>query len=279
MTAADVPAAARLGGEALAPTTGGPPDAARRAWLEARCAHLRASDPGGAFVAADPADGTLAGVTLAVLREGVWGLSWFAVEPDRQGQGVGRALLDATLAYGAPHRGAIVTSSTDPRAMRRYARAGFALLPCVAASGIPDRRRIPGGLRAREATVDEAVPVAAAAGRAARGAAYARADLALMAAHGMRLFVLGEAGLAIHREDACVLLAAADDATATDLLWTCLAAAPPGGTYGLDFLTAGQDWAIAVALEAGLALTPDGPVLVRGALGPLRPWLPSGALL
>jgi len=116
-------------------------------------------------------------------------------------------------------------------------------------------------------------------GRAVRGAPYAGRDLEFLTARGMRLFVLGDAGFAVHREGSCVLLAAPDASTAADLLWTCLAAAPPGGTCTLEFLTAGQDWAVAVALEAGLALSPDAPVFTRGDVGPLRPWLPSGVFL
>jgi GNAT superfamily N-acetyltransferase len=278
MTPDDVPAAAQVGGDAFARQLGAPPDGARLDWLRFRSAHLLASDPGGAWVADE--DGAVVGASLAVLRDGVWGLSWLVVRPDRQSRGIGRELLEATLGYGAPHRGGIILASTDPRAMRRYARAGFDLRPTVAASGIVDRRRLPAGLRAREAEPDEAAPVAAAAGRAARGAPYSAEDLALHAyGAGARVFVLGDAGLAVHRDEECVLLAAGDEDTARDLLWTCLAAAPPGGTYGIDFLTAGQDWAIGVALDAGLALTPDGPVFTRGDVGPLRPFKPSGALL
>ena len=47
----------------------------------------------------------------------------------------------------------------------------------------------------------------------------------------------------------------------------------------IDFITQGNDWAVALALDAGLSLTPDGPTFVRGELGPLAPYLPSGAYL
>ena len=47
----------------------------------------------------------------------------------------------------------------------------------------------------------------------------------------------------------------------------------------IDFLSQGNDWAVALALDAGLSLTPDGPTFVRGELGPLAPYLPSGAYL
>jgi hypothetical protein len=45
------------------------------------------------------------------------------------------------------------------------------------------------------------------------------------------------------------------------------------------FMTAEQQWAIRVALDARLPLSPDGPVCVKGKLGPLVPFLPSGAYL
>jgi hypothetical protein len=34
-----------------------------------------------------------------------------------------------------------------------------------------------------------------------------------------------------------------------------------------------------VGLEAGLSLNTDGPVFVRGEVGPMAPYLPSGAYL
>ena len=50
-------------------------------------------------------------------------------------------------------------------------------------------------------------------------------------------------------------------------------------TVHVDLMTSGQDWAVRTCLDARLALSADGPLFTRGELGPLRPWLPSGALL
>jgi hypothetical protein len=47
----------------------------------------------------------------------------------------------------------------------------------------------------------------------------------------------------------------------------------------VDFLTAGQDWALPVILDARLQLSPDGPMFAGGALGPMTPYVPSGAYL
>jgi hypothetical protein len=86
-------------------------------------------------------------------------------------------------------------------------------------------------------------------------------------------------GFAIHEGGRPLVLVADTASVATDLLWSCLAASPRGATVDIDFLTAGQDWAVQACLAAGLPLSPDGPVYTRGELGPLRPWIPSGAIL
>jgi hypothetical protein len=63
------------------------------------------------------------------------------------------------------------------------------------------------------------------------------------------------------------------------MLWALFATARPGETVSVDFLTAGQDWALPVCLDARLALSPDGPMFAGGALGTLAPYVPSGAYL
>src|SRR3954468_101174 len=173
---------------------------------QSRIAHLLGTDPGGAWVA-EGERGRVVGVALALVREGLWGLSLFAVEPALQGNGVGRRLLDAALGYADGSRGAIILSSTDPKAMRRYARAGFALRPLVAAAGIVDRERLP----ARHPQVDEAtgddIGPTEEASRAGRGATHAP-DIPNQLANGCQLLVLGDRGFVVHREGSVRLLAA-----------------------------------------------------------------------
>jgi GNAT superfamily N-acetyltransferase len=237
---------------------------------------LLETDPGGAWVA--EAGGRVAGVALALMREGVWGLSLLAVDPEHQSRGLGRGLLQAALAYGEGARGAIILSSTDPRAMRRYALSGFALRPCVTAAGAVNRSLLPAGLRSRPGDAEADRDICAAASRAVRGAAHDRdVDASLRA--GAELLVHDDGGFALAREGSALLVAARRPEVAQDLLWSCLATAPPGGSVHVDFITAGNDWAVQVALAAGLELSPEGPIFTRGDVGAMAPYLPNGAYL
>src|SRR5207244_12751581 len=103
--------------------------------------------------------------------------------------------------------------------------------------------------------------------RGVRGATHAP-DIPNALANGCELLVLGDRGFVVHRRGSPRLLAALDEDAARALLWAALAAAPPGETVQADFISAGQDWAIEVLLDARLALSPAGPLFVRGDVGP-----------
>ena len=248
-------------------------------WRErgrARVAHLQRTDPGGAWVA--ELDGEIVGLALSLVREDVWGLSLFAVKPGFQGQGLGGRVLAPALEYADGCRGAIILSSPDPRAMRRYFRAGFRIKPCLAAAGQINRSRIPDGLRSRPGDPDADRATIDAASRHVRTASHGP-DVAAMLAAGAELLVLDDRGWATHRDGSPMVVAARDDGAAADLLWSCLARGPAGESIHVDFVAEHNDWAIRVALDAGLALSPDGPAFVRGDTGPFAPDLPSGAYL
>ena len=276
MTAADV-VAAELVSAASLPPSGSDPETRKR-WMHGRIGRLVETDPGGAWVAEDET-GAVAGVALALVRDGIWGLSLLAIAPDRQARGTGRRLLEASLTHDAGVRGRIIASSTDPRAMRLYARAGFHLHPCVAAAGPLNRNRLPAGLRSRDAG-PERLEAAAALARGVRGGAYGAEDLGLCLTHGSgRLLMCGDDGFAIARSGSTAMVVGRDEETAADLLWSVFATGDPGATVMADFITGGQDWAVRTALEAGLSFSPDGPLFTRDEVGPLRPFLPSGAFL
>lgn len=240
-----------------------------------RVEHLAETDPDGAWLAVDD-DGNAVGAALALVREGIWGLSLLVVDPDHQSAGMGRALLDASLRTAEGTRGGIILASEDPRALRAYHRAGFALRPVMDASG-PVRVRPEPCAAVREARWPEDLPLMEAVSRAVRGASHA-VDLAVYAGHfGTRMFVHDDGGYAVGREHDLVLLAADDDRVARALLRTILAGAP--GEYDVPFLDAQQEWAFDEVLAAGLRLRPSGAVCVRGEVGPMRPYIPSGAYL
>ena len=62
-------------------------------------------------------------------------------------------------------------------------------------------------------------------------------------------------------------------------MWAAFLTAPRGSTAIVTFLTAAQQWAIRTCLDARLPLSVDSPVMTRGRLGPLAPYIPSGAFL
>jgi GNAT superfamily N-acetyltransferase len=239
-----------------------------------RHAHLLQTDPGGAWLA--EAEDAPIGVALSFVREGLWGLSLLAVAPAWQGRGIGGRLLRAALEHGQDARGGLIVSSTDPRAMRRYARAGFALRPCLAASGPLNRSRIPSGLAVRDGDHGADAELLAACSRRTRGAAHG-SDLPAIA--GGELLVVDGRGFAIARDGSPALIAALDEDAATALLWGCLATGRPGAFVSVGSITAGNDWAMTTALDAGLTLEAEGPLCTRGVLGTLVPYLPSGSFL
>jgi N-acetylglutamate synthase-like GNAT family acetyltransferase len=240
-----------------------------------RLRRILATDPGGSWVATR--DGLIVGCALAILREGVWGLSLLVVDPSVQSAGVGRELLRLAWEYGADARGWVILSSRDPRAVRAYARLGLGLHPSLSAVGVPRgtngaaalRPGGPGDLALTDA-VDHAV----------RGAAHGEDLLAAVAAD-HELLVLPDRGYALVREGIVRLLAAFDDDGARELLRALLARAEQAGHYAVvEWITSAQGWAVDVCVDAGLELqTGAGAVFLGGDVGPFRPYIPSGAYL
>jgi len=241
---------------------------------ERRVAHLLATDPGGAWVAEDAQRGVV-GVALALIRENVWGFSLFGLHPDFQGRRIGTRLFEPALAYGDATDGAIILSTHAPAAMHRYFNSGFRLIPVVGAAGALNANRIPDGLRSRPGDVEADAALIDEASRRARGASH-RVDIPVLIESGCELLILEGVGYAVHRDGSPNLLAASDDASAADLLWSCFARAAPGATLDVDFLAEGNNWAMTVCVQAGLTLSCGaGPMFVRGSVKPRMPYIPS----
>jgi GNAT superfamily N-acetyltransferase len=232
--------------------------------------HVLRTDPGGCWVA--EADGELLGAAEAIVREGIWGLSLLIVDPRAQSTGVGSALLGRAAEYGDGARGRLILSSRDARALRAYVRLGLAPQPCLRAVGTPSGVTAPAGVR--EGGRGD-IPLTEAVDRHVRGAAHG-ADIGCLLDMGARLLV-HDRGYAVVRNGVRVL-AATDDGAARELLRAALAAAD--GEIDVEWLSERQRWALDVCLDAGLALrTSSGAVFADGEIGPLRPYLPSGAFL
>jgi GNAT superfamily N-acetyltransferase len=257
----------RFGEEVGEPTRAG---AARQ---RRRMEHFLEHDPGGAFLAC--VDDRPVGVALAMRRDGLWGLSLLAIEPDVQGRGIGRQLLTKALAYGDGTDAGVILSSRDPRALAAYADAGFDLHPQIAGVGTVDRRLLPpASTRVRPVAPAD---VADAVDRVVRGAARG-SDHDRLAEAGPS-YVIDDhdgRGYAYTRKGFVAALAATDDGTATALLWACLADAE--GEVRVGHATGHQQWAIRVMTAARLRMIGDGAAFWRGRQPPPH-YLPNGAYL
>lgn len=243
-----------------------------------RFRHLLRHDPEGAWVA--ESGGRVAGVAIALLREGLWVLSLFVVGEGYRGRRLGGELIGRALGYGAPFEHGMIASSTHPAAMRTYALAGFDLHPTFTAKGAVRREKLPAGLSVRDGGVDD-LELAAGVDRHLRGAAHGPdLEFAVRSSNRMLVAERGSArGYALTRDGSPWMVAATEPEVASDLLWASLAESEPGEEVEVRWITGRQTWAVRTALSAGLSLQPDGPICVKGSPGPLWPYLPSGAYL
>ena len=241
--------------------------------------HLARHDGGGGWLAEE--DGRPLGVVLSSRREGVWVLNLLAVRPEAQGKGVGRLLLEHAAHYGRGCLRGMLCSSSDPRAARRYRQAGFTLYPAMALSGTVDRSGLldPGEIPVHPGNATHR-HLLESVDRQARGASHGP-DHDFLALHSDELLIadtLAGSGYCYRRGGRVPLLAATSRRLATRLLREALARAPEGEEVSLGHLTAEQEWAVDVGLEAGLALSSRGYLALRG-LRPPSPYIPSGCFL
>lgn len=242
-------------------------------WV-ARTQQFLRTDPEGCWVAED-ATGML-GFATSFNREKLWCLATYAVRPDAQGRGIGRALLAAALHHGRGSLRGMVSSSSDPKAVRRYRLAGFSLHPQMFLSGTVDRSAIPVGEKVREGSAGD-IELMDSIDRRTRGAAHGP-DHELMLGFWPLLVSDTSTGSGYAYVDGgdVALLAATNRRTAARLLWEALASME--GQARVSHVTAANEWAIDVGLAARLDLHQEGYLALRG-MDPPTPYLHNGALL
>jgi GNAT superfamily N-acetyltransferase len=233
-----------------------------------RTRHLARTDPGGCWVIEDETAGP-AGAVLSSRREGTWALSLLAVVPGAQGKGVGKALLAQALVHGRACLRRVACLPGSPVPARTLRRAGFTLHPAMRLSGLAD----PARLASPDGPVHEGTErhrdLMDSVDRRTRGGAH-RADHEELLRH-YQLFVVDDlagSGYCYVRGGRVEQLAATSRRLSTRLLTTALLAAPPGEPIRVTPVTAEAQWALDVAIAAGLQITTDGFVALRGMRPP-----------
>jgi GNAT superfamily N-acetyltransferase len=237
-----------------------------------RIHHQIETDPAGCWVAQDGSD--VIGVAVAMRRDLLWVLSTYAVDPDIQGRGVGVALLDAALAYGAGCLRGLICSTNDSRAVRRYRRAGFTINPTMQLRGTVQADAVPFVDGVRTGT-DADLDIVDSVDRRVRGATH-RPDHRLLGKYAELLVcdLLTGNGYVYVDGPRIALLAATSRSIAQRLLWSALRRT--GGEAVIRTLTADQDWALDVGLAAGLEVQQDAYLALRH-MRPPSPYIPSVA--
>lgn len=240
-----------------------------------RLAHLQSTDPLGSWLA--ESDGNIVGVAQAHIRGDRWVLATLGVVPDHQDRGVGRELLDRTLDYGRSAPLAAIFSSPDPRAVHRYASAGFDLQPSAVGSG-PVRKRVEAPPGVRVGSIDD-IGTIDAVDRQVRGGARS-VDIDFQLRCGAELLVADAEGYALVRQSWgqswVWALTATTEAAAGRLLQAALARLPEGAPINVSWITARQQWAVRVLVAAGVSLSVHEAVMTRGPWEPELPYLASG---
>src|ERR1700722_19411489 len=165
-------------------------DVAVAARWRRRIAYGFETDPDGAYVA--ELGGEIVGVAQAIRRERLWCLSLLAVHPRAQSSGAGRALMERALTYASDSTDiGLITSSSDPRALRLYALSGFALLPTLEVAGMLDRSALPQPRGEVHAAGRDDLESLAAVSPGGRGAPHTL-ELEFALAMGMRVLRVGD---------------------------------------------------------------------------------------
>ena len=224
-------------------------------------------------------DSGLIGASAAIKRDLTWILATYVVRRSSQGHGVGKQLLDVSMAYGGGCLRGMLAASADPKAARRYRLAGFTMHPTMLCTGKVDRHLLPVVERVRDGSASD-IDLMNSVDRQVRSSAHGVDHELLTQMH--RLVVIdrstGSGYVYLEPGGGPYLLAATNRRTATDLLWESLAASSPDGSCTIGRVTVENEWAVDVAMAARMGLHSLGYLALRDMKPPL-PYLPCGPFL
>jgi GNAT superfamily N-acetyltransferase len=227
--------------------------------LDGGVAHLLGSDPDGSLVA-ENAEREVLGFAQAAKRDELWVLCHLFVDPAAQSLGIGSGLLRHAFAYGEGCASGLIASTPLPVAITLYARLpGFVVHPMVSASGelrrdvlrpAPDVHVGRADGRALADSIDRFV----------RGGAHGT-DVGYLLDQGSTLLTVPGRGYAMVGAEQVDLLAAIDLDAAEQLLAEALRQTRPGAVVSIKRIGASQPWAARMSVDAGLRLSPWGPLV------------------
>jgi len=240
-------------------------------WID-RTHYFLNQDPAGCWVAMDGEN--LVGFAFSQNRGRFWFLWTYGVLPSHQGRGIGRRLMDVVLAH-ADGRPGLFSSSVHPGATRRYRLAGFLLYPQMRMVGTVDRTTLPAITGLREGTADDfewmdALDTRLRCDGHGPDHPYMCNSLRLMVTRARDGYVY------INDSGRAMLLAAANEESASTLLWEALASSHSNTL--VNCITTANHWAVDVGLAARLDIGQEGYLAVRGMAEP-APYLASGHFL
>jgi GNAT superfamily N-acetyltransferase len=240
-------------------------------WAD-RVRHLLGTDPGGSWVA--ERDDQVLGIVVSFVREKMWLLASYAVVPEAQGLGLGKALLAPALDHGRGCLRGMFNASSDPKALRRYHAAGFTLYPQMFFRGVPDRSQIPVIAHVREGTESD-VDLMDSVDRRTRGAAHGPDHQLLLRQFRLVVSETSSSQGYAYVDGGVALLAATDRRAASRLMWEAVAS---GDDVLVPHITPENSWAVDVGLAARLDLYQEGYLALRN-MRPPKPYLGHGALM
>lgn len=227
--------------------------------LDGGVSHLLGSDADGSLVAEDER-GEIVGFAQAARRGELWVLCHLFVDPASQSSGIGSELLRLAFAHGEGCTSGLIASTPLPAAITLYARLpGFVVHPMMSASGQVNEA----GLRpAPDVQVEhvEGRALAASIDQRVRGGAHG-VDLDYLLGQGATLLTVPGRGYAVVSPEQVDLLAATDAAAAEQLLSEALRRTESGAVISIKRIGSSQPWASRLSVDAGLQLSPWGPLV------------------